>query len=313
MPHDDPAPLPDRPTSPEGPRPAADDPPEDTAANPAALPVVRAVDHGTARLLPDVDRPRAWLLTVDDAPQSYVDLDRPDHLEFEYLRRIAHVVGVAAAEGSPLDVLHLGGGGLSLPRHLATVRPGSRQRVVESDRALSALVAEFLPLPPGADVDLVAGDAREAVEAAPPASADVLVADVFTGSRVPARLASLEYVRAAARVLRPSGTYVANLADAAPFDFLRGQLAALAETFAHVLVVAEPPVLKGRRFGNLVVAASQAGPDVAELGRRVRRDAFPARVAHGAEVRRLTAGAVPVRDAQAQPSPQPPRGTFGVG
>lgn len=53
---------------------------------PEPIPVIRTVDCGTAKLLPDVDRPRAWLLTVDGAPQSYVDLDAPDHLEFEYVR-----------------------------------------------------------------------------------------------------------------------------------------------------------------------------------------------------------------------------------
>ncbi|MGK5500499.1 spermidine synthase-like protein, partial [Streptomyces sp. URMC 125] len=74
-----------------------------------------AVEHGTARLLPDVDRARAWLLTVDGAPQSYVDLDDPSHLEFEYTRRIAHVLDLAAPPGAPLDVLHLGGGALTLP------------------------------------------------------------------------------------------------------------------------------------------------------------------------------------------------------
>ncbi len=46
----------------------------------------RAVDGGTAKLMPDVDRDRAWLLTVDGAPQSYVDLDDPTHLEFESTR-----------------------------------------------------------------------------------------------------------------------------------------------------------------------------------------------------------------------------------
>lgn len=50
------------------------------------IPVTRTVDHGTAKLMPDVDRRRAWLLTVDGAPQSYVDLDAPEHLEFEYAR-----------------------------------------------------------------------------------------------------------------------------------------------------------------------------------------------------------------------------------
>ncbi|GAA3355822.1 hypothetical protein GCM10017744_019900 [Streptomyces antimycoticus] len=98
------------------------------------IPVSRAVDGGTAKLMPDLDRPHAWLLTVDGAPQSYVDLDDPVRLEFEYARRIAHVLDAAADPGAPLDVLHLGGGALMLPRYLAATRPGSRQVVIEADR-----------------------------------------------------------------------------------------------------------------------------------------------------------------------------------
>ncbi|RMI41244.1 spermidine synthase, partial [Streptomyces triticirhizae] len=130
-------------------------------------PVVRAVDLGTARLLPDVDRPAAWLLTVDDAPQSYLDLDDPTHLEFEYLRRLGHVVDTAAPPGAPLRVLHLGGGALTLPRYVAATRPGSTQRVVEGDGRLAALVAETLPPPPGAGIEVTVADARAAVDAAP--------------------------------------------------------------------------------------------------------------------------------------------------
>ncbi|WP_461029969.1 spermidine synthase, partial [Streptomyces sparsus] len=109
-------------------------------------PVTRAVHQGVARLLPDLDRERAWLLTVDDAPQSYVDLDDPGHLEFEYVRRIAHVLHTGFPDG-PLDLLHLGGGALTLARQVAAVRPGSGQRVAEFDAALIDLVDEWLPVP----------------------------------------------------------------------------------------------------------------------------------------------------------------------
>lgn len=170
------------------------------------IPVIREVDCGTARLLPDVDRNRAWLLTVDDAPQSYVDLDDPHHLEFEYVRRLAHVVDGAGEPGAPLDVLHLGGGALTLPRYVAATRPGSRQDVVDADRELLRLVGERLPLPAGSGIALHAADARERLEAAAPASVDLLVADVFGGSRVPAHLTSVEYARAAGRALREDGS-----------------------------------------------------------------------------------------------------------
>lgn len=277
------------------------------------IPVIRDVDGGIAKLMPDVDRERAWLLTVDGAPQSYVDLDAPTHLEFEYVRRLAHIVDCAADEGAPLDLLHLGGGALTLPRYVAGTRPGSRQNVVEADRGLLALVAEHLPLPDGAGICVHGADARAFVEAAPADSADVLIADVFGGSRVPAHLTSVEYARAAERVLRPGGIYAANLADGAPFTFLRSQLATFAAVFDQLALIAEPAVLRGRRFGNAVLLASHAPIDAAALARRTASDAFPARLEDGSSLRRLIGDATAVRDAEAVASPEPPDGAFSIG
>ncbi|WTR12984.1 fused MFS/spermidine synthase [Streptomyces sp. NBC_00138] len=278
------------------------------------VPVTRPVDFGTAKLLPDIDRARAWLLTVDGAPQSYVDLDDPTHLEFEYVRRIA--CALRAAFATPVDAVHLGGGALTLPRWLARTRPGSRQHVVEADRALAALVAEHLPL--AADdtgIETRTADARAWLAARPDASADAVITDVFGGSRVPAHLTSVEFAADALRVLRPDGLYVANLADTAPFPFLGSQLATVRAAFgpdADICVLAEPGVLRGRRFGNTVLAASRRPLPVDALARLCAGDAFPARVVHGRPLDRLT-GSTPVYDASATPSPAPPDGAFTVG
>ncbi|MGC9440466.1 spermidine synthase [Streptomyces sp. WG5] len=278
-----------------------------------AIPVSRVTDHGTAKLMPDVDRERAWLLTVDGAPQSYVDLDEPAHLEFEYTRRLGHVLDTVAEPGRALDVLHLGGGAFTLPRYLAVTRPGSRQDVVEADRGLLDLVAEHLPLPDGSGITAHGADARAWLEAAPADSADVLVADVFGGSRVPAHLTSVDYAHRAARVLRADGVYVANLADGAPFPFLRAQLAGFATLFEELALIAEPGVLRGRRFGNAVLVAAHRPLDTAALARRAAADAFPARVEHGPALRAFIGDARPVRDEDAVPSPEPPAGAFGIG
>ncbi|MGW1726028.1 spermidine synthase [Streptomyces sp. NPDC002306] len=277
------------------------------------IPVSRVVDHGFAKLMPDVDRERAWLLTVDGAPQSYVDLDEPTHLEFEYARRLGHVLDTVAEPGRALDALHLGGGAFTLPRYLAATRPGSRQDVVEADQGLLKLVVEQLPLPADADIALHAADARGWLEGAPDDSADVLVADVFGGSRVPAHLTSVGYARETGRVLREDGVYLANLADAAPFAFLRSQLATFATVFPQLALIAEPGVLRGRRFGNAVLVAARRPLDTAALTRLVAADAFPARVEHGAALRDFTGDARPVRDEDAVPSPEPPDGAFGIG
>ncbi|WP_377267324.1 spermidine synthase [Peterkaempfera sp. SMS 1(5)a] len=280
--------------------------------NEEPLPVHRAVALGTAGLLPDVDRPRAWLLTLDGTPQSYVDLDDPAHLEFEYARRLGHVVDTAAEPGCPLAVLHLGGGALALPRYTAATRPGSLQQVVEIDGPLVELVAEQLPWEggPGVRIEVEVGDAREALAAAPDASVDLVLADVFGGSRVPAHLTSTEFVREAARVLRPGGRYAVNLADGPPLDFARAQAATVRAVLPETCLIAEPSVLRGRRFGNVVLVGSRQPVPTAELTRRLAADPFPARVVHGAELDRFIGSTAPVPDSAARPSPPPPDGAF---
>ncbi|MGY2083736.1 spermidine synthase [Blastococcus sp. SYSU DS0539] len=269
------------------------------------------VAGGTAELLADADRDGAWMLLVNGTPQSHVDLDEPAHLEFEYVRRIGHVLDLAAEPGAALDVVHLGGGALTLPRYVATTRPGSRQRVAEIDEPLTGLVREFLPLPRSARVRVRAADAREALRSMHPASADVVVTDVFAGARTPAHLTTVEFAAEAARVLRPGGVYAANVADGPPLRFARGQVATLRTAFRHVCLLAEPGTLRGRRFGNLVAVASDAELPLAGLSRACARDPMPSRVVDGEDLDRFTGNARPVSDADAQPSPEPPDGVFG--
>ena len=267
------------------------------------------VDSGTAQVVPDPDRPGGWTLLVDGTPQSYVDIDDPRHLEFEYVRRLASLVDAAAPPRAPLRVLHLGGGALTLPRYVAATRPGSVQRVVERDAALTSLVRRVLPLPRGADLRVRAADGRDAVEASAPDRHDLVFTDVYGGSRMPARFASVEFAAEVARVLRPGGWYAVNLADGAPLAFARGQVATLRAVFDDVCLLAEPGVLRGRRFGNVVLAAGGRLP-VAELARSAVAEAFPARLVHGEDLDRFAGGARPVTDATAEDSPPPPRDLF---
>jgi spermidine synthase len=269
-----------------------------------------AVAGGTAELLADADRDGSWVLLVDDTPQSHVDLDDPTHLEFEYVRRMGHVLDLAAEPGTPLDVVHLGGGALTLPRYVAVTRPGSRQRVVEVDQPLTDLVREHLPLPRGARIRVRADDARVGLAALHTAGADVVICDVFAGARTPAHLTTAEFAAEAHRVLRPGGSYIANVADGPPLRFARGQVATLRSVFRHVCLLAEPGTLRGRRFGNLVAVASDAELPIDEFLRRCARDPMPSRVVYDEDLDRFAGTAQPIRDADAVPSPEPPAGVF---
>lgn len=272
--------------------------------------VVETVDGGLAELIPDRDRARAWTLLVDGAPQSHVDLDDPSYLSFEYQRRLGHVIDLVAAPGKPIQAVHLGGGALTLARYVAAGRPRSTQQVVERDAALVQLVRRELPLDRGARVRVRSVDAREALAKVPDGWADLVIADVFSGARTPAHLTSTEFLDEVRRALRPGGWYAANLADGPPLAHLRGQIATAAARFAELALVADPTVLRGKRFGNAVLVASDHPLPVAELTRRAASDPHPGRVEHGRSLTDFTGGAVPVTDAAAVASPAPPPSVF---
>ncbi|MEV8031994.1 spermidine synthase [Streptomyces sp. NPDC002742] len=276
----------------------------------AAEAVVEAVDGGLAELLPDRDRARAWTLLIDGAPQSHVDLDDPAYLSFEYQRRLGHVIDLVAAPGKPVQVVHLGGGALSLARYTAATRPRSTQQVVERDAALVQLVRRELPLDPNARIRVRSTDAREGLAKVPDGWADLVIADVFSGARTPAHLTSVEFVTEVRRTVKDSGVYAANLADGPPLAHLRGQIATVASVFPELALVADPTVLRGKRFGNAVLVASGRPLPITELTRRAASDPHPARVEHGKELMDFTGGASPVTDAVAVASPAPPPSVF---
>ncbi|MDG4766971.1 fused MFS/spermidine synthase [Solwaraspora sp. WMMD406] len=268
------------------------------------------VDTGTARLAPDPDRRRAYTLLLDGTQQSHVDLDDPTHLEFEYIRRIAAAIDLAAPVGAALRVLHLGGGALTLPRYLMATRPGSTQRVVEIDGALADLVRRELPWPADRNLRVRIGDARATVEEARPASYDLVIADVFAAARTPAGLTSVEFVAAVERILAPGGQLLSNVADGPPLRWARRHLATVRSVLPDMCVIADAAVLRQRRYGNLVVVAGRTAPRVGELTRRAAGDWFPARVVHGEALDRLLDAADVIVDADAEASPPPPGGVF---
>jgi spermidine synthase len=271
---------------------------------------------GRVELLADLDRPGAWMLLVDGISQSHVDLDDPRHLDLEYMQRLGHLIDLAGPAGAPLRVLHLGAGGLTLARYVAATRPGSRQLAVEADPEVASLVRHRLPVsPPGerrrdGRIGVRMGDARAVLGRLPAGGFDVVVADVFTGDRTPAHLTTVEFTEAAARVLADTGIYAVNVGDGPPLAHARGRVAAVRAVFPHVCVIAEPAMLRGRRFGNLVVAGARRELPLTGLLRRAAADPFPARVVAGAELDRFTVGAAPIVDASAEPSPPMPPEVF---
>jgi spermidine synthase len=185
--------------------------------------------------------------------------------------------------------------------------------VIELEQPLVDLVRESLPLPRGAQVRVRIGDARAVAEKLPPGltgAADLVVSDVFAGAQTPAHLTTVEYYRSLARLLAPTGVLLVNVADGAGLAFARRQVATVREVLPEVLLLAEVQLLKGRRFGNIVIAASAAPLPSEWLPRLMAAGPFPAKVAQGAEIDEFARGARVATDADATPSPKPSASVF---
>lgn len=272
----------------------------------------RLSDGTIARIVPSAFT-SGYELDVDGTPQSHVDLDDPTHLHFEYVARMGAVIDRMRLPGQPLTAVHLGAGAFTIPRYVEATRPGSRQQVIELELPLVDLVREHLPLPRGASVRVRIGDARAGVSRLPAgleSAVDLFVSDVFAGAQTPAHLTTVEFYREAVRFLAPDGVLLVNVADGAGLAFARRQVATVREVLPHVIVLAEVQVLKGRRFGNLVIAASPSPLPVEWLPRLLAAGPHPAKVAQGAEIDEFVRGARPAIDGDATSSPRPSSSLF---
>ena len=203
----------------------------------------------------DTEASSGRVLVLDRLRHSYVDLADPTHLEFAYVRAVAAGIDAAYPDGRPLDVLHLGAGGLTLPRYLEATRPGSTGLVLEIDEGVPDLVRDAIaPEPAGVQVRIQ--DARLGLAGSPTGTYDVVVGDAFGSVAVPWHLATREAVVEVRRTLTPGGLYALNVIDQPPLALLRAEVATVAHVFRHVALVSDRPTLAGEDGGNAVVLAS---------------------------------------------------------
>jgi spermidine synthase len=264
---------------------------------------------------PDRWVPGSFTLTVDGTPQSHVNIDDPGELFFEYIQRMGHVIDELGSPGAPITAVHLGAGAFTLPRYIEATRPGSRQQVVEIESDLVDFVRTNLPWSPRASIRVRHGDAREVLAKFPPGlrgSVDLLVIDIFSGARTPAHVTSQEFYRSAVELLSDEGVVLVNVADGPGLAFARGQVATLSSVVADVAMLAETQILKGRRFGNVVLVGSRTTLPLEWMPRLLAGGPHPSKVVAGAELRAFMQSAPIVTDATSTQSPPPAKSIFQV-
>ena len=254
------------------------------------------------------------VLSVDGIAQSQVNPEDPTDLQFEYIRRIGHLVDLFRPAQQPITAVHLGAGALSVPRYIAHTRPGSRSQVIEWEQELVELVREHIPWNSSWSIRVRYGDARETLSSLPSGlmgAADLVVVDLFSGSSTPGHLTTLEFYEEIRPLLRPDGLVVINVVDGRPQDFTRAQCRTLREAFGFVGLSGESGVVRGRRFGNVVLVATREPQEPAWWGSLQRLGPHPTSVLSGASLDRFIAHAPLQTDDQRLPSPRLGQGFFG--
>ncbi len=259
-------------------------------------PGIHPIDTGTCSITRDADG-SGWLVEINGVQSSHIDPGDPLRLDFEYMRWMVAVIEARHRRDDPLRVLHLGAGACSLPRYLIDAFPRSRHVAVDVDAALADLIREQFHLPRAPVLRVRVGDARAVTESLTGDSRDVVIRDVFAGAITPAHLTTVEFTTGVQRVLRPGGLYLVNCADTRDLAHARSQTATVAAVFANVAVLADPAMLKGRRYGNVIIAGSDAPVEsTPALVRQLLAGAVPAQIRSGSQAIEFARAATPSTD-----------------
>lgn len=259
-----------------------------------------------AQILPDRHTPGGYLLSVDGVAQSQVTPDRPDLLAFEYIRRIGHVIDAFRPTSRAISSLHLGAGALSLPRYISHTRPGSRSQVIEWERDLVDYVREHLPWNKSWSIRVRYGDARQVVGTLPSGlhgALDLIVVDLFSGNHTPSHLTTKEFFAPLTDLLATEGVVVVNLVDGRGSSFAKAQAATLAELFGFVGAWGEAGVVRGRRFGNILMAATAEEAEPEWWAEVIRLGPHPTSSLSGSKLQRFISGVPAQVDAHPLVSP----------
>lgn len=236
-------------------------------------------------------------LYVDGVESSALDTADPSHLEFEYMQQMRIAIDARYPAAAPIRALHLGAAGCALPRALDADRPNSRQLAIEIDPELAQLAREWFDLPPSPRLRIRSEDARRTLDTNK-GSWQVIVRDAFRGGRIPNQLATIEAHQQAARLLTEDGIYLLNIAGEAGLTPVYREVRALAPSFEHILGISDPAIMRGRRFGNVVLVASHAPLDTQEIERHVRRLPLPTVVVSHAKLMTGGKSTEPLTDAE---------------
>ena len=209
----------------------------------------------------DADGTPIRLLNVNGAFQSvsYIAPKLRFELCVHYHRLMAEIIQQAAPQG---HIMVMGGGGFSLPKHLATHMSGGIIDAIEIDPKIVSLARKHFFLDEAlavssSELRIIEDDAWKVLQNADAGSIDILINEVFAGRKSLGPLGTVAGAQVVKEKLASSGVYLADVRcplEGRGSALLHQVSSVFAQEFAHIAYVPEWPNTPKTPGNNLLIA-----------------------------------------------------------
>jgi spermidine synthase len=224
-------------------------------------------------------------MVLDNLIHSYVNLNDPTHIEYEYERIYADVLKWKFAQDTPFKSLTIGGGGYTFPRFMEVMYPRAQIDVVEIDPYVTKVVYDHLGLSKDTRIVTYNTDGRWYVMNCKE-KYDLVFTDAYNDISIPYHLTTKEFLQEIKATMNPGGILMSNIIDNFQKGlFLPSYIKALREVFGqkNVYLISVTPNFRKVQISTFIVIAGNGNFDIGSfqtflterLGRRATSAIVP--------------------------------------
>jgi spermidine synthase len=211
-------------------------------------------------------------MILDHLIHSYVSLNNPLHIEYEYERIYADVLKWKFKKNTGFKSLTIGGGGYTFPRYMEISYPNAHVDVVEIDPQVTKIVYGQLGLPHNTKITTYNTDGRWYVMNCKD-KYDLVFTDAYNDLSIPYHLTTKEFAEEIKGIMKPNAILMSNIIDNFQKGaFLPSYIKTLREVFGqkNVYLISVSPKFRETRISTFIVLASNGNLDIGAFGRFVR-------------------------------------------
>lgn len=211
-------------------------------------------------------------MVLDNLIHSYVSLDDPLHIEYEYERIYADVLKWKFKKDENFKSLTIGGGGYTFPRYMEIFYPNVHIDVVEIDPEVTNIVYKHLGLPANTRIKSYNTDGRWFVMNCKE-KYDLIFTDAYNDLSIPYHLTTREFADQLKSILNPDGIIMSNIIDNFQVGaFLPSYIRTLREVFGqkNVYLLSVSPNFENTRISTFIVIAGNGSLDIKDFDTHVK-------------------------------------------